>query len=236
VAARVLRVANSAFFGCSGTVSTLDRAVQVLGLQGIKGAAAAACMDRMIGSQAASAGFDADAFRRHSLATACLAARLSKALDAGLDEEAFMAGLLHDLGLVVQWRLRPQGMQALRRALAAGQVPEDSFSHAEQHHVGTTHERCTAIVLEAWQLPPALVHAVAHHESALLAERPELPSLLRCADSLATHLDLGLALEDADLWPWREALARWGLDEAAVARLQQGGRDEALSLLAALQD
>lgn len=236
IAARVLRVANSAYFGCAGTVATLERAIQVLGVQGIKGAAAAACMDRMVSGACAGAGFDAERFRRHSLATACLGARLARALAPELAEELFMAGLLHDLGTVVQWRLRPQGMQALMRSLAAGQVPDDSLNHAEIHWVGATHEHCTAVVLRSWHLPDSLVQAVVQHETAPLGPRPDLPALLRCADNLAAHMDMGLAQEDSEAWPWRQALAGWGLADAPLLSLQQAASGDAQAMMAALPD
>ncbi|EHR69494.1 putative signal transduction protein [Burkholderiales bacterium JOSHI_001] len=236
IAARVMRVANSAYFGCTGTVATLERAIQVLGVQGIKGAAAAACMDRMVAGQAAGAGFDAERFRRHCLVTACLGTRLARELAPDQSEELFMAGLLHDLGIVVQWRLRPKGMQALTQSLAAGQVPKDSLAHAEAHHAGATHEHCTAVVLRSWNLPDSLVQGVARHESAALGPRPDLPSLLRCADSLAAHLGMGLAQEDSEAWPWRQALADWGLDDARLQPLQQVALGDAQAMMAALPD
>jgi HD-like signal output (HDOD) protein len=248
IAARVLRVANSAYFGCTGSVATLDRAIQVLGLAGIKGAAAAACMDRMVSPGAAAGCFDADRFRRHSLASACAAQQLARQLDSALAEEAFMAGLLHDLGVVVLAKLRPQGLAAWQRALRGGEVPDDARTDLERQLVGSTHEHCTALTLQAWQLPDSLVQAVAgHHAPAAQALPPlslvgaaprppvSLAALLAGSQALAEQAGLGLDVDSATA-PGAAALpaVRLGLDDAAWATLVQRLPDEVAGLMAAL--
>jgi HD-like signal output (HDOD) protein len=238
IAGRVLRVANSAYFGRSGTVATLERAVQVLGLAAVKGAAAAACMDRLVGAGAVAAGFDLEAFRRHSLATACAGARLARQVAPALAEEAYMAGLLHDLGQVLQWRLRPQAMHQWLQWLADGHVPADTRAAAETRLVGAPHEQCTGFLLRSWQLPEGLVQAVAdhHHWPRDASDTPALPRLLACADALASAAGHGVASEALDDRPWRAQLQRWGLDEAGQQALLAALPDDVAALVGALRD
>ena len=111
LAARVLRVANSPFYGVTRAIATIDRAVVVLGLDAVRGIAAAGCLDRSL-----SRGdplLNMSQLLRHSVATAAAAEALARMSDRSLAPEAFMAGLLHDFGSVLMTRLDPQGMSTL---------------------------------------------------------------------------------------------------------------------------
>jgi hypothetical protein len=131
---RVLRVANSPFYGLSRSITTLDRAVVVLGLEAVRGIAAAA----------------------ESLARIGHPARAT---------EAFIAGLLHNLGIVVQMTIDPAGITAIIALRQAADVREMRTLESEQTCVG--HEHCIAAIFESWQLPEALVAAVHdHHDPA----------------------------------------------------------------------
>jgi hypothetical protein len=146
VAVRVLRVANSAYYGHAAQVATLARAGQVLGVQALRGIALAACFDGISARPRGLVHPDMAAFRRHSLATACAAQELARAMAPCQREQAFMAGLLHDLGLLLLWRLRP--------ATVAGEEPEAGLGHAD----------CGRVLMQTWCLPAELTRAVAEHE------------------------------------------------------------------------
>ena len=188
LAARVLKVANSPYYRLSGSVGTVDRAVQMLGLSAIRGIAAAGCLDRLTPTRAGTA-FEPEAFRRHSLAAACAAQHLARACGAGLEGEAFMAGLLHDIGLLLL-------VKADAEAMASFQPPAcDSSASAlaaERAHFGTTHEDCASLLVRAWSLPGWLQVGLCDHHAnrPLPAERPlrgvqSLPALLALADHCA---------------------------------------------------
>ncbi len=193
LAARVLKVANSPYYRLSGSVGTLERAVQLLGLKAIRSIAAAGCLDRLTPPSAGRA-FDPERFRRHSLAVACAAQGLSKLTGLGLDGEAFMAGLLHDIGILLLVKAAPQGMAAF--------VPDAGPDIAgalasECAHFGFTHEDCGAVIGQAWQLPDWLNTAVARHHGADPTTAAggglgALPALLCAADHVAHEAGYGL--------------------------------------------
>ena len=159
---RVLRVANTPYYARAGAVSTVARAAQVLGQQTLRGIAAAACFGRMTMAPSSGVGPDLAAFRRHSLSTACAAQGLAQRLAPALADESFVAGLLHDLGKLVQWRLRPQAMAQLSALPGAAWAADRQ--RAELEIIATSHAHCGQRLLEAWQLPPTLASAVgAHH-------------------------------------------------------------------------
>jgi HD-like signal output (HDOD) protein len=139
IAARVLKVANSAYYARGRAIASLERAIVVLGLDAVRGIAAAAGLDRV-----AERGGQGAAFLAHSTATAACAQSLAARADDVSGSEAFLAGLLHDFGLLVEWRL------AMLRPLA---VADPEF-----------HVPCARLVLATWQLPADVVDAAcAHH-------------------------------------------------------------------------
>jgi putative nucleotidyltransferase with HDIG domain len=194
LAARVLKVANSPFYRQSGNVGSVDRALQVLGFTAVRGIAAAGCMDRLPVPSFGGA-INADRFRRHSLAVACAAQELSKRLGARIDSEAFMAGLLHDIGVLLIGRLRPDA-DSIHLDLPAGDAA--SLLAAETATFGAQHAELSAALVTAWGLPASLGHSLAsHHAPALVAPDAftgdaALPAVLAMADAVVNDAGLGL--------------------------------------------
>jgi HD-like signal output (HDOD) protein len=190
LAARVLKVANSPFYHQAGTVGTLDRAVQVLGLDAIRGICAACCMDRV--SLARSPGApDPQRFRLHSLATAVAATHLARQLAPARHADAFIAGLLHDIGLVLLARLRPEAMTEM--AAMPPTTPAEEVLQQERARTGMTHADCAAQLATAWSLPAWLVAAVGDHHTLQATEGPPtVAALVQAADLLAHRAGFGL--------------------------------------------
>lgn len=208
LALRTLKVANSAYYRRCGEVGTVQRAVQVLGATTVKGIAAAACLDRVMTTHAGMAAAEAARLRRHSIAAALAAQALARRCAPALEAEAFMAGVLHEVGMLVFWALRPDEMA---RQAALGLARPD---------LGLSHAHCGQLVMHAWQLPVWLQLTVAHHAAGGLPEAMagDLCAITRLADALATRSGFGLGDEcaraDLDL-----ALARCGLSEADLDAL-----------------
>jgi HD-like signal output (HDOD) protein len=183
---RVLRVANSAYYGLARGVSTIDRALVLLGLDAVRGIAAAACLDRTVKRGSEKAPIDMDALVHHSLATAVAAEALARVHHPALAPEAFIAGLLHNLGVTVQLRLDPAGVSEMIEALRA--LPEQDMPALEAKRVTVGHQQCVAVLFEAWQLPAMLVEAARHHHEPMAA--PERHRELAALVNLGIHLSL----------------------------------------------
>ena len=221
LAALVLKVANAAYYRQTRSVGTMDRAIQVLGLSAIRGIAAAGCMDRM-SIPALGRGLDAGRFRSHSLAVATAAQTLSQRAGAGVDAEAFMAGLLHDIGIVLLARLRPQAVANVGELSATDAA---ALLQAETDLIGANHAACGALLADAWSLPAWLGAALqAHHlprSGALVSGVDALPALLALGDYAAHQAGYGL-------WPicatvpdpaWAASI---GLDETTCSEVAAG--------------
>lgn len=193
LAARVLKVANSAFYGFSRNVATLDRALVVLGLDAVRGITAAACLDRSIARRSQFGAIDPRALVHHCVASAFAAEQLARLGNRSLAAEAFMAALLHDFGVPVQERLDPEGVAALIRALR--EQPDAEVQTLEKSLVKIAHTRCAQVIFDGWQLPPSISMAVLHHDDPHTAPGPakELTMLV--------HLGIQLAIEAGFTYP-----------------------------------
>lgn len=152
LALRVLKVANSAFYG-SRSISSIDRALTVLGAKAVAGIAMAARFDGSLAPGCTGSGQFRD-LRRHSLMTA-VAARLlaTRAPQTPWDGEgAFVLGLLHDLGWLV--RLQFEREERLRRR-EAGSSASAAWS--------VEHALLSAALLAHWQLPAPFIDAARDH-------------------------------------------------------------------------
>jgi HD-like signal output (HDOD) protein len=182
--ARVLRVANSAYYGQQRAVTTIKQAVLLLGLSAVRGVAAAACVDRATSRATEADLADMPALLRHSLATAVAADTLARIKHETLAAEAFIAGLLHNLGVAVQTRLDRPGVSAIIDARRLDTTRD--IRALESEHSAVCHEECVAAILDAWQLPESVVMATGYHHNP-----NEAPAAYR---ELATLVSLGAAL------------------------------------------
>jgi HD-like signal output (HDOD) protein len=211
----VLRVANSSLYGLRQKVATLDRAVLVLGLDAVRSVAAAACFDRGLLQGARKLPIDVDALQLHSLGTAVAAECLANLHNKSKSSEAFIAGLLHDLGVMIQQRLDGGDMQALLDQMRGS----DDASARYPIATAIAHERCSSVTLDAWGLPPGLVAATQHHHTPRMAPEPyrRLAALVAIADHLST--EAGMAFVCGGMPPAADAelFALAGLTSEEVA-------------------
>ena len=170
LAARVLKVANSAFYG-SRSIGSIDRALTVLGAMAVAGIAMAARFDSGCGIVEG----EFRLLRRHSLMTAVAARALAArtALSGWDPESAFLLGLLHDLGWLVQLQL--QRDRGLRR-----NEPVQTADLAE-------HALLSAALLARWQLPPQFIDAVRDHHDLCAGPVSTGAALLAVAEQCAAH-------------------------------------------------
>jgi HD-like signal output (HDOD) protein len=218
LAARVLRVANSAYYGLARSVTTIDRALVVLGRDAARGIAAATCLDRAMMRAPESALIQRQALVTHSLATGVAAEMLARPLGKDRASEAFIAGLIHNLGLPVQALLGATSVQALMASLADD--PDQDIRALEMSHGLVSHEACAAVVFESWQLPATLIAATTHHHQPDEAPEPHRPLawLVHVGMQVAAEAGFGFPLEPRQE-PWDVTrLAGLGLD---LARLDE---------------
>jgi putative nucleotidyltransferase with HDIG domain len=189
--ARVLRVVNSAFYGLPGTVGTTGAAIVRLGFAAIRNIAIAASLTRMFRGGRLTSTFDAKDVWRHSVAVAEAARLLARRSRRGSADEALLAGLLHDIGIVVAMQACRPAFERLLHALDVD--PTRAYAETERTELGTTHALLGAELARKWGFPAALASVAAHHHDPMpldVALRT-LPALVHVADHLAVQAGEG---------------------------------------------
>ena len=157
LSARVMRLANSPYYGLSRKVSSAARAVIMLGFSTVRALAVSAAY----GLVAENAELGPAGFWAHSLASAVSTSVVARQLSTPVGD-AFSAGLLHDIGSALLHQRDPETYAAV---LEEAQRRRVHVVDVEQATFGTTHAQEGAAALEAWRFPPAFVRAVATHHS-----------------------------------------------------------------------
>ncbi len=164
LAARVLKVVNSSFYGMPGEVGSIHQAVVMLGLSAVKNIAIAASLGKLFRGTSIHDFFDARELWQHSTAVACASRMIAKQI--GYDpEQAFLAGMLHKMGLVVEMQFAPEKLgQVIDRLFESG---GERLLDIEREVIGATHEEFGRAFCHKWQFPAVLQEAVGAHHAPL---------------------------------------------------------------------
>jgi putative nucleotidyltransferase with HDIG domain len=200
--ARLIRISNSAYYGFARRVSTVREAVVMLGFKQVRQVAVGASLiNTFRGSKGVNEPFDVDLFWGHSVAVAVAAELLAKKTRAARPEDAFTAGILHDIGRLVIRQVLPQEFaQAVSMARSTGM----SLHEAELQTTGYAHDDVGRALGERWKFPPHLVEAVrCHHDERLTPENDGLAGVVAQCNRLALHYGLycGYDMEDGEMLP-----------------------------------
>ena len=177
LSARLIKMANSSFYGLSEPVGSAWRSVTVIGLATVRSVVAAAALD--LGT--AEGESVPHGFWTHATATAAAAGVLAKYADMN-SGDAFSIGLLHDIGLALVFRKVPDEFAVVAQQVAAGAV----LCEAELERFGADHAEVGARALAALRFGETPIEAVRNHHCS--TERSPLVLVLRAADELAASI------------------------------------------------
>ncbi len=200
---RILKVVNSSFYGLPGQVSSINRAIVMLGLNAVKNIAIAASLAKLFKGGELTPTFSARDLWNHSAAVGVGAKMIANSLKLGLSDEAFLGGLLHDVGIMVEMQHdRNKLVEALRLVSAdAKGVPANDMLVAESHVFGANHQDFGLALCEKWKFPKSLgtVAGFHHRPLDLPAESRTLSCIVYIADRLAAEASLGFRQDILDL-------------------------------------
>lgn len=186
LASRVLDIANSAFYGLQSQVSTVPRAVAILGLNEIRNIVISLGVKGLAKSNPLPGEFDLKGYWKHQIYVAVMARKLAANVEGVSPDNMFSAGLLHDLGKLIVAMYSPDDWHAIA-AESSGKGLADL--DAENEYWGLDHSVVGGLVLKSWDLPPELVEPINWHHMPLRApEFKEETLVLYLADCLAHHL------------------------------------------------
>jgi len=167
IATKVLRIANSAFYGLREKVVSTEHAASVLGLRVLKNIVLQASVIAQFEHLSKHGGFDLDAQWRHSIAVAQFCQELTRAASLGFalgPDEFYSCGLLHDIGKVVLLdNLTRDYLEVIQKSSKSGKP----LHVVEDEQLGFDHAAIGARVAERWGLPDVLVQAIGRHHGDL---------------------------------------------------------------------
>lgn len=234
LATKVLKVVNSAFYGLPSQVSSIERAIVLLGLAAVQNIAVASSITKMFRGGKISEQFDADDLWKHCIGVAVAARCLVRSVgETQRSEEAFLAGLIHDLGILIELQAFGESFGAV---IGPAMAKEDTFLNCERRALGVDHQLLGSALAAKWNFPPQLVACIAYHHASSEAptETQRLVSLIETADIFSCQQRFGLAITPASLELTPALLERAGLKQEHIEGLQQSFDQECEAALAIL--
>ncbi len=187
---QVLKLINSAYYSLMNKVTSLTRAIIMLGLNTVKNLALSTAIIRSVGQTKKSKALPIKKFWAHSIGVGVTAKLFAAALDVPMAEreEYFVAGLLHDLGKV------PFGDE-YTEVLMLTRQRQLSLVRVEQDMLGLDHQEVGGLIAEKWKLNEAITEAICYHHSPELAapENRQLVAAIALADCYICLFDIGYA-------------------------------------------
>ena len=205
--AKVLTMANSAFYGLQQEVTTVARALTVLGLNEVRTLVLAVGVKALTQDKNFPKDFNLKSYWEHQLRVG-LAARMLAPLMGGLGGDSlFTAGIHHDLGKLLTALHRPDDWRIIEELAAARPL---AYSEAEEEHWGLEHGVIGSMVMGSWNLPVALTEPVNWHHAPMHSPSHRREALALCVADALTH---SMADPQAVVrCPWREVTAKFHID------------------------
>jgi HD-like signal output (HDOD) protein len=197
--ARILKVVNSSFYGLPGQIGSINRAIVMLGLNAVKNIAIAASLAKLFRGGDLTPSFSAKSLWMHSVVTAATCKMLSDRMGFAVSDEAFLCGLIHDIGIMVEMQSdRNKLIEVIQRTGAdkAG-VPATDMIEAEDAVFGANHQQFGAALCAKWKFPANFSSVTGYHHRPLelASELRTLPCIVYVGDRLAAEIAQGFRLD-----------------------------------------
>ena len=218
IATRLLRIANSAYYGFAGKVASVQHASVLLGYKTLGELVALAGVSNLMSRSLEGYGLESDDVWHHSIAVATGSRIIARRKFPELENDAFTAGLIHDTGKLILNPLVYDRRDAFDEVMQSGQK---TFLWAEREILGFDHAEIASEFCEKWNIPSTQAAAIKFHHSPSLSNGNYLAYILHAADIIAMQNNLGTGI-DAHLYqPEEGAMEFLGLDDHDQAHLMK---------------
>jgi putative nucleotidyltransferase with HDIG domain len=189
----MLKLANSPYYGFSRKISTISHAIVCLGLDTVKSIALTSSTQEMLNNEVPAYALEEGMLWQHSICCATCARIIAKRIGFKESEEAYIAGLLLDIGKIMLSNFsEDQFVQIIEKA----QKNKISFDMAEKEILGFDHSKIGGKIIEKWNLPSILVEAVQYHHCPDKAKiSKKLTYIVHLADAISCMLGIGLGCD-----------------------------------------
>jgi putative nucleotidyltransferase with HDIG domain len=217
LAAKVLKLSNSPFYGRSKAVKTLEEAILLLGFYEVRSLVMATSAHNMYNQD--DTGDMASKLWRHSLSTAVTARQIAAKIKFPNKDELFIAALLHDIGKLVLLQQIPGRYRDIVTHIEQNSL---SFYEIENWELNFTHCDVADILLEQWSFPQSLRQAIFDHHSLPPIEegvRPPMSYVIHLANNLAKELGHGFNDKRLENIEDLESAHLLGLDKETLSEI-----------------
>lgn len=169
LSSRILKVVNSSFYGLPGQIASINRAIVMLGLNAVKNIAIAASLVKLFRGGELTPQYSANMMWDQATAVAATCKMISDKLKLGLNDEAYLAGLMHNIGQVVEMQFdRAKLVDAIRKTgIDAHGVPANDMLEAETSVFGANHQDFGAALCQRWKFPKSFAQVSGYHHRPL---------------------------------------------------------------------
>lgn len=220
LAARILKIANSTFYGCSRNITRVSDAVVIIGFKTIRSLLLTSVLQDMLKSF----GLIEKLLWDHSLGCAFGSRIIARSIKFTKVEEAFLSGLMHDIGKVVLNLKVPDKMGLIVKEVYNN--PEQNFLEMEEEMMGFNHAQVGQLIAKKWNFAEEIDEAIGlHHQPEQATLLPTLSRIVSLANDFCHKLEIGptrtpeLQLMDLD------SVKYLRLDEKAVSELLEETQD-----------
>ncbi len=197
---KILKVVNSAFYGLPRQISSVDRAIVLLGLSTVKNIAIATSMVKLFKGKSLSKKFTPRDLWCHSLACGVFCKLISEVRGIENTDEVFVAGLIHDLGLLAEHQAYPDKLPII---IDKASEEQRSILEVEEEMLGANHQEFGSALAVKWKFPPLFQLATGYHHNPLDAAKQymEVSLTIHLADMLASKKKIGMYFETLNYVP-----------------------------------
>jgi putative nucleotidyltransferase with HDIG domain len=190
---KILKLVNSAYYGLPRRISTLTEAVAILGMETVRTLAIGVSAFRTFGQGSGVRGLSAVKVLQHSVACAAAAKIIARKTGFPMAEQAFLAGLLHDIGKLVMLNFLKDEYTVI---VEKTNTEEINLIRAETEILGIDHAQLGKMLAEKWNLPDVLKEPIAgHHKPRPGAEHLMISQIVHLANAVAVSAGYGLGNE-----------------------------------------
>lgn len=193
IATKVLRIANSAYYGMGGKISSVQHASVVLGYKTLGEIVTIAGAEGTLEGKLPGYGYDTMELWEHSLAVAFGSRIIAEMKQPAMASEAYTAGLIHDIGKII---LDPYIAQRKNEIAVYMESDEKTFLEAEKHFFSFNHAEIAHAVCQKWNFPDTITSAIRFHHTPSASEDNLLAHILHLADQQARMTGAGYDEDD----------------------------------------
>lgn len=195
---RLLKLVNSPYFGLVNKVESISKAVVYIGMKNLRNMVAIEAL-RNLFKENDDQGFSRRQLWKHSATVAILSKMIAERIFGLAGEDEFLAGIIHDIGLIIEDQLAGQELREVAGLYLAGDKPITKY---EEEIIETNHCRVGGLLVFDWNMPEEVVEAIKkHHDHEKSYPLPSITSILHIAEYIASRLNYGVVLGRKDPLP-----------------------------------